>query len=293
MAKGKSRTPLADASGPPQISYPCSMIDPTEAALLTVAEDIHRLTGAVMVWKDVDPGLRVALPHRCTRHRNAYCRAVQRDPQRLARCIQADDHTAPNLCADGQPHIHRCPFGVVEVAVPVSRQGLRLGTALLGPFAGRACVAGLEAAHAQLAPPPSPATMLALGRLTQAALRAALPLRTASTAPKDALMATALTWMDQHAHPQLRAEAAARSVGLSTSRFLHRFSAACGEGFRQRLTRILAGRATRWLADPRRTVLSIALDLGYGDEDAFTTAFKRIYHLPPGRFRAQLLAASG
>lgn len=269
------------------------MTDPTEQALVAVAGDLYRLSGAVMVWKDVDPGLRVALPHRCTRHRNAYCRAVQRDAQRLSQCIQADDHTAPDLCADGQPHLHRCPFGVVEVAVPVSRQGVRLGTALLGPFAGRSCVAGLEAIHARLAPPPPPRTLLALGRLTQAALRQGLPARTSATAPKDALMATALTWMDDHAHPQLRAGAAARVVGLSTSRFLHRFSAACGEGFRQRLTRILAGRATRWLADPRRTVLSIALDLGYGDEDAFTTAFKRIYHLPPGRFRAQLLAASG
>lgn len=109
----------------------------------------------------------------------------------------------------------------------------------------------------------------------------------------DPLMTRVLALMAERPQPQLRAAVVARMVGLSTSRLLHRFVAACGDGFRARLTRLICARAVEKLTDPRRTVLSIAIDSGYSDEDAFAAAFKRVYGLPPGRFRAKLAATGG
>lgn len=263
-------------------------------ALTAVAADLGTVGDIGVVWKDADPGVRMALPPRCTRHGNAYCRAVKADPQRLARCIQADDVEAVSAGAHNQPAVHQCPFGVIRVAVPVMRQGLTVGTALLGPFAGKKSHAGLQKHHARLPSPPSVATMLALGRLAQAALRHALPHSSPALDPSgDPVIARALAIMAERPQPHMRAAAVARTVGLSTSRFLHRFAAACGEGFRARLTRIICARAVEKLTDFKRTVLSIAIDSGYGDEDAFATAFKRVYGMPPGRFRAKLAATGG
>jgi len=86
-------------------------------------------------------------------------------------------------------------------------------------------------------------------------------------------------------HRTASAEELAAECGLSTSRFLHLFSAHTGTSFRRyRLwTRML--RAAQLIAD-RRDLTTAATDAGFASPSHFSAAFRRMFGLQP----SQLLA---
>ncbi len=109
----------------------------------------------------------------------------------------------------------------------------------------------------------------------------------------------------QHAldDPSLRADDLAARAHLSRFHFDRIVSATGGEppgALRRRL--LLERAAYRLVHDPRRTVLDIAVETGYGSHEAFTRAFSRAYgrspleirHTPPATFRGlEIDAPSG
>jgi AraC-like DNA-binding protein len=80
-------------------------------------------------------------------------------------------------------------------------------------------------------------------------------------------------------------EALADAVGLSRSALHERFVALVGQPPIQYLTHWRMQLSTRLLRETRATVASIALDVGYDSEAAFTRAFKRVVGEPPARWR--------
>ena len=90
-----------------------------------------------------------------------------------------------------------------------------------------------------------------------------------------------------HSQPELPWTAAqlARSVGLSRSAFFGRFKQLVGESPSRYLTRWRVHVATTLLRDRDMSVTSVARQVGYGTDAAFSNAFVRVMGVRPGAYR--------
>jgi len=76
-----------------------------------------------------------------------------------------------------------------------------------------------------------------------------------------------------------------REVGLSRSALHERFVSFIGHPPMQYLTNWRIQLGARLLRESNRTVATIALDVGYDSEAAFSRAFRRMVGLPPATWR--------
>lgn len=84
----------------------------------------------------------------------------------------------------------------------------------------------------------------------------------------------------------------ARQVGLSRSAFFARFTELVGEPPAQYLTRWRMNSAADALRRSGDGVGALAERLGYGSEDAFRRAFKRVHGVSPANYRRQAIRAA-
>jgi AraC-like DNA-binding protein len=107
---------------------------------------------------------------------------------------------------------------------------------------------------------------------------------------RDSVVGSALALMHQRpSHPWTLPELAAE-VGMSRSVFAKRFQHFIGEPPLTYLRRWRLQRAARLLQTTQKTILHVAMDVGYESEAAFSRVFKREFGLPPAQYRRQLAA---
>jgi AraC-like DNA-binding protein len=80
-------------------------------------------------------------------------------------------------------------------------------------------------------------------------------------------------------------EELAAEAALSRSAFSERFVQVIGQPPMQYLTQWRMQVASNLLRNSRAPIVSIALEVGYESEAAFTRAFKRLAGMPPGTWR--------
>ncbi len=92
-----------------------------------------------------------------------------------------------------------------------------------------------------------------------------------------------------HAEPDRdwTVEALGRAVGLSRSALVDRFNALIGEPPMTYLTHWRIQLATQHLRDSHASVATIASQVGYASEAAFSRAFRRVVGVPPAAWRRQ------
>jgi AraC-like DNA-binding protein len=88
-------------------------------------------------------------------------------------------------------------------------------------------------------------------------------------------------------------ETLAAEVGISRSRLAESFTRLVGQPPIQYLAQWRIQLATRMLADGTAKVASVARDVGYESEAAFSRAFKRLVGSPPARWRDETAARPG
>ncbi|WGS54555.1 AraC family transcriptional regulator [Paraburkholderia sp. D15] len=93
-------------------------------------------------------------------------------------------------------------------------------------------------------------------------------------------------WLRAHLSEPLRMADLAAHCGFGVRRFHQLFIEAFGETPHRYLQRLRLDTSLALLADPRRSLTGIALDIGFGDQSAFTHAFTRRFGLAPGQWRA-------
>ncbi|WP_310633429.1 AraC family transcriptional regulator [Paraburkholderia sp.] len=93
-------------------------------------------------------------------------------------------------------------------------------------------------------------------------------------------------WLRAHLAQPLRIADLAAHCGFGMRRFHQLFIEAFGETPHRYLQRLRLDTAVTLLADPRHTLTDIALEVGFGDQSAFTHAFTRRFGLAPGQWRA-------
>jgi AraC-like DNA-binding protein len=107
---------------------------------------------------------------------------------------------------------------------------------------------------------------------------------------RDTLVGGALALLHrQPSHPWTVAELAAK-VGASRSLLAARFVQLLGEPPLTYLARWRLQLAARLLQTTQKTILHVAMDVGYESEAAFNRAFKREFGLPPAQYRRKLAA---
>jgi AraC-like DNA-binding protein len=93
-------------------------------------------------------------------------------------------------------------------------------------------------------------------------------------------------WLRARLAEPLRIADLAAHCGFGLRRFHALFIDAFGETPHRYLQRLRLDTAITLLADPRRTLTDIALEVGFGDQSAFTHAFTRRFGVAPGQWRA-------
>ena len=107
---------------------------------------------------------------------------------------------------------------------------------------------------------------------------------------RDSVVGSALALMHRRpSHPWTVPELAAE-VGASRSLLGERFQHFLGEPPLTYLARWRLQLAARLLQTTQKTILHVAMDVGYESEAAFNRAFKREFSLPPAQYRRQLAA---
>ncbi len=79
----------------------------------------------------------------------------------------------------------------------------------------------------------------------------------------------------------------ARSVGMSRASFARKFTEETGVPPERYLTQLRLREAAKRLVSTDHGLARIAAELGYSSEFALSRAFKRVYGLPPGQYRAR------
>ena len=91
--------------------------------------------------------------------------------------------------------------------------------------------------------------------------------------------------MHEHPSREWTLEELAQEVGLSRSAFHERFTLYLGQPPMQYLASWRIQLGASLLRESSRVVASIALEVGYESEAAFSRAFKRAVGMPPGAWR--------
>lgn len=115
---------------------------------------------------------------------------------------------------------------------------------------------------------------------------------------RDRFVGKALARMHERPAHAWTVEGLAREVGLSRSALHERFVQYLGDPPMHYLARWRVQLGARMLRESNRTVATIALDVGYDSEAAFSRAFRRMVGMPPAAWRkaqtpGQAVAATG
>ena len=93
-------------------------------------------------------------------------------------------------------------------------------------------------------------------------------------------------WLRARLSEPLRIADLAAHCGFGMRRFHQLFIDAFGETPHRYLQRLRLDTSITLLADPRRSLTDISLEIGFGDQSAYTHAFTRRFGLAPGQWRA-------
>ena len=96
-------------------------------------------------------------------------------------------------------------------------------------------------------------------------------------------------WLRAHLSEPLRVLDLAEHCGLGERRFHQLFDEAFGTTPHRYLQRLRLDTALTLLGDRRRTLIDVALMVGFADQSTFTHAFTRRFGLAPGQWRAMKL----
>jgi AraC-like DNA-binding protein len=96
-------------------------------------------------------------------------------------------------------------------------------------------------------------------------------------------------WLRAHLSEPLRVLDLAEHCGLGERRFHQLFDEAFGTTPHRYLQRLRLDTALTLLGDTRRTLIDVALMVGFADQSAFTHAFTRRFGLAPGQWRTTKL----
>jgi AraC family transcriptional regulator len=98
-------------------------------------------------------------------------------------------------------------------------------------------------------------------------------------------MASAIAFIEKHLFDELNLHRLAEESGLSPYHFHRTFQALAGETVAEYVKKRRLDAAAELLAHTDRRIIEIAVECGFGSQEAFARAFARAFGWPPGLFR--------
>jgi AraC family transcriptional regulator len=98
-------------------------------------------------------------------------------------------------------------------------------------------------------------------------------------------VANALRFVENHLKDQIGVADMAGAAGYSLYHFSRVFNALVHHTPYDYLVRRRLSESTHWLADTDRNIVDIAFEYQFGSHETFSRAFKRMFALPPSRYR--------
>lgn len=211
-----------------------------------------------------------------TQHGHPACVAVKRNFNE--RCVAFDvGMVHERLRNMSQGDIHTCPFGFVEIAVPVFTRDLYAGVLFAGPCSYEGGGAGIFVPEREYLED-------RLVVLRSLAARMCTVIESSSGA-QDGRKAAILSLIHNNIRKRLRLEDAAAAVYLSPSRTGHLIKELFKETFPQLVAGVKMREAARLLTTTRLGIAEVAWSVGYRDENYFSSSFKKVHKMTPCEFR--------
>lgn len=104
----------------------------------------------------------------------------------------------------------------------------------------------------------------------------------------DAFMKMCITYIEKNIDQPIEATDVAQISGYSPFHFHRKFLRAFSMSASDYIKRRRLARASYLLVHSNERIIEIALISGFDSQEAFTRAFKKVYKLPPGRYRTLL-----
>ncbi|MEW2353534.1 AraC family transcriptional regulator [Spirillospora sp. NPDC029432] len=195
---------------------------------------------------------------------------LQFDPERVARLAAAAPELDP---VNGL--LARSARGIEFSGATLERAGeLLLG---IGEQDGGAAIAGFLHLLAVLAGAPEDEWRAVASRPADGA-----------AVPASDTFAEAVDYIFRNLRSGPRLSEAARIAGMSVSAFSRHFARASGQNFSDMVRHLRLAHACRLLADPKRSIASIAHDAGYANLSNFNRRFREEYAMTPRAYRRLL-----
>lgn len=99
------------------------------------------------------------------------------------------------------------------------------------------------------------------------------------------VMNKAVLYIEEHLDEELPTERVASYSAISMYHFHRIFQSYLGMSVTEYVRKRRLTHAAQILVMTERSVLDIAVQYGFSSQEAFTRAFKRMFHLPPKRYR--------
>ncbi len=244
--------------------------------------------------------------HGCA-NENGFCQRIAKHPATCATCTQqqlqltaAAAHTATAL---------RCPFGLVDIAVPVRHGATLLGHLFTGQFALRpsgptqfrqaACrlqqlgvktnLRALRHAFGQsvrLSARQQKALLILLNQFAEQLSQQAERLLFSAQHAEPPLIGKAREFLAQHLAEPITLGALARHLYVSRYYCCKQFHKHTGLRFTEYRARLRVERARVLLRDPHRRVGEVAFEVGFLSLPHFNRCFRRVTGMSPSQSRA-------
>jgi LacI family transcriptional regulator len=104
----------------------------------------------------------------------------------------------------------------------------------------------------------------------------------------DALVASAVAWIREHADRHLTVTMVARAVGGGRQRLERRFRRALDRTIQDEIRRAHVDAAKHWLATTRASMAEVAKRSGFTNASLLNVAFQREIGMPPGAYRRRV-----
>ena len=244
-------------------------------------------------------------------HRSDFCALIRSTDAGQEACRVSDVVGATEEAGRrGEPFLHVCHAGLMEVVIPVLYRGEQVATVFCGQaivdgcpaesnvrLAKRAAQVGIDAQAATRARDALPCIsedqlvqigkmlFLALNHLAETEGRAALE-RALALERSEAIRSTVLH-VDRHFQEPLRVEDMARRVSLTAAYFSRLFHRVTGMTFVDYLTQRRIAEAKELLKSTAMRVIDIAFAVGYGDQSYFGRKFRQVTGQTPTAFRRE------
>lgn len=236
----------------------------------------------------------LALPPEMHMHRTHFCSFAKKHG---ARACFDNKARSESIAQKGRSFSGACPFGIWELAVPVTHRGATAAIVYIGGFNSGKWKPRLRGAVYDGPPPPDPypgferelrrrASFIAEFISTEITIWMESGKSSGKQRPQSFYRDFCTNYIERNYHEDIRIEDIASSLGVTPNFLSYRIRTSCGRTFKSLLTKKRLSVAAQLLELQKSlSVSDVAFKCGFRDANYFSSVFRRWKGHPPSEHR--------